>query len=93
MPMSQAMWRWQSPLGDAQPAEGARDQIAGVVGDQQKRRFSTLVVHRDRRQLVHRWQFFRQPNHQGTGLLKQPQYLAQKMHVVESLRPQFMSPA
>jgi hypothetical protein len=42
------------PLGDAQPAEGERDQIAGVVGDQQKRRFSTLVVHRDWRRLVYR---------------------------------------
>ena len=54
MPTSQAMWTFYSPLGDAQPAEGARDQIAGVIGDQQKRRFSTLVVHRDWRRLVYR---------------------------------------
>jgi hypothetical protein len=54
MPMSQAIVTLAIHLSDAQSAERARDQIAGVVGDQQKRRFPAVVVYRDRCRLVRR---------------------------------------
>ena len=44
----------QLRLGQAQPAEGARNEVAGVVGHQHERRFAAGVVNRDRSRLVRR---------------------------------------
>ena len=52
--MSQAICRFAFRGGDAEPAERARDRIAGVVGDQQERGLPVGVMNRNRRRLVRR---------------------------------------
>ena len=72
----------QLRFGNAEPAEHTRNEIAGMVGDQQKRRCPAGIANRYRRRLVDGQQLCLSITHRVPAIAAKPaQYLAQEMHI------------